>query len=49
MQVRAGTMPTFEFCGFDLSKDEKDKLTARWAKEYPELPEGEHQIFDLMQ
>ena len=33
-------MPVFDFCGFDINKDEKDKLTSRWAKEYPELPEG---------
>ena len=40
LQVRSGSLPTFEFCGFDLSKDEKDRLLARWAREYPELPEG---------
>ena len=41
VQVRPGASPTFEFCGFDLSKDEKDRLIARWVREYPELPEGE--------
>ncbi len=40
-QVHAGPSPTFEFCGFDLTKDEKDRLMAHWVGEYPELPEGE--------
>lgn len=40
LQVQGGPSPTFEFCGFELSKLEKAKLVARWAREYPELGEG---------
>lgn len=46
-QVQGGPSPTFEFCGFELSKLEKAKLVARWAREYPELGEGKELGQDL--
>ncbi len=37
-QLEGGPSPSFEICGFELSKAEKDALLARWNREYPELP-----------
>ncbi|KAG1660390.1 hypothetical protein FOA52_007295 [Chlamydomonas sp. UWO 241] len=39
-QVTGGASPTFEMCGFELTKAEKDALLVRWAREYPELTEA---------